>query len=481
MRRILSLLLCLGILALPFPAIPQTDSSTFRMVAKGSVTQTNMRISAVAGTSFVDFSVADVLTSKLGYLLVVKDSSGRKIQGWIKAAGTGETSTESITGWGTATGMDTLTVNVNGHDIDAAINSSGDGYFRTSPAFTLMALYKINGATTDNSAQGLPNYEFNNTVLGTSVTNLYRTLIDATRLYIQIYRGSPYNISALCSALRVLTPSTTGVTITSTKGGAVYNFANKSSSFNYNDSSDYTYEIWQSTTAPVVASGGTITQENTRLDLTDTNAFVWLNGVDLSPYQDGRHMIGIYNVTGGYGILGHISSVKPQAETLATAKGLTGITKANPGVVTYSGGHGYSNGQLVYLSGLTQMTELNTKYRTLQGNVGDTFTIGDTSSYGLAETTGGNCSQNVTDPAVTGVRIVSTKGGSNRAFFYKNALFNPNDSSGVTYKIFYVGDTAQVDLFIADSCGGSGTDSQDECRNSEWTGFCNGKRGVFWL
>ena len=42
---------------------------------------------------------------------------------------------------------------------------------------------------------------------------------------------------------------------------------------------------------------------------------------------------------------------------LAAAKTITGITKASPGVVTATA-HGYSNGDVLYLSGIGGMTEL---------------------------------------------------------------------------------------------------------------------------
>jgi hypothetical protein len=42
---------------------------------------------------------------------------------------------------------------------------------------------------------------------------------------------------------QVLTPSATGVTITSTADGSTYNWASKEEGFNYNDDSGYSYEI----------------------------------------------------------------------------------------------------------------------------------------------------------------------------------------------------------------------------------------------
>ena len=62
-----------------------------KLLSSGSVTAANLKLSAVDGTAFVDFSTADVLTDNIGKYIVIKDSTGKEIKGWIKAAGTGET------------------------------------------------------------------------------------------------------------------------------------------------------------------------------------------------------------------------------------------------------------------------------------------------------------------------------------------------------------------------------------------------------
>jgi hypothetical protein len=77
------------------------------------------------------------------------------------------------------------------------------------------------------------------------------------------------------SVKQVLTPSATGVTIVSTKGGTTYNWAQKDASFNYNDSSGYTYEVYKTNDAPVVAQGSISAGAN-KMDLT-ANAFADLN------------------------------------------------------------------------------------------------------------------------------------------------------------------------------------------------------------
>ena len=61
------------------------------VLASGSVSLANSKLSLSNGTAFVDFSAADVLTDYIGKRIVITDSAGKKAVGYIKAAGTGET------------------------------------------------------------------------------------------------------------------------------------------------------------------------------------------------------------------------------------------------------------------------------------------------------------------------------------------------------------------------------------------------------
>jgi uncharacterized protein (TIGR02217 family) len=70
-------------------------------------------------------------------------------------------------------------------------------------------------------------------------------------------------------------------------------------------------------------------------------------------------------------------------------KTITGITQANPGVVTATA-HGYSNGDLIYIDGVGGMTQVNGVVFTIAGVTANTFQLGvNTTSYG-AYTSGGN-------------------------------------------------------------------------------------------
>ena len=60
----------------------------------------------------------------------------------------------------------------------------------------------------------------------------------------------------------------------------------------------------------------------------------------------------------------------------ATDKNITGITQANPGVVT-SASHGYSNGDIVYIDSVGGMIELNGRNYIIAGATTNTFTLQD--------------------------------------------------------------------------------------------------------
>ncbi len=65
----------------------------------------------------------------------------------------------------------------------------------------------------------------------------------------------------------------------------------------------------------------------------------------------------------------------------ATAKTITAITKANPGVLT-SNSHGFSNGDEVYIASVGGMTELNGRNYRVANSTTNTFTLTDL--YGVA-------------------------------------------------------------------------------------------------
>ena len=75
----------------------------------------------------------------------------------------------------------------------------------------------------------------------------------------------------------------------------------------------------------------------------------------------------------------YIRFIKSGAQIREANKAITGITKANPAVVT-SNSHGYSNGQEVFISGVVGMTEVNNKSFKVASVATNTFALKDMSS-----------------------------------------------------------------------------------------------------
>ncbi|MBU8874762.1 hypothetical protein KQ910_13385 [Reyranella sp. MMS21-HV4-11] len=80
--------------------------------------------------------------------------------------------------------------------------------------------------------------------------------------------------------------------------------------------------------------------------------------------------------------------IKDGGYVLESALTITGITQANPGVVSASGAHGFSNGDMVWLQDISGMPELNRRRYTINGVTGSTFELG-VSTVGLGPWTSG--------------------------------------------------------------------------------------------
>lgn len=249
----------------------------------GSVTQANMRLSIIAGTAFCDFSSASVLTDYLGYRLEISDSAGKKLVGYIKAAGTGETYTElspnntaisdsqteanATTGWSNFNSATVFESIASGTPYSGSYhfhvdNNSGAnrGFQCTSLSFTSEKLYKFISAKkkVDGTNPIVSLWD------GNGSTQLYSGGVSSTSYSsVTVYRTS--GVTGSSGTIRmasnagdsefyadsfslgtVNTPSDTGVTITSIADGSTYNWASEESGFNRNDSSGYTYLIQKS-------------------------------------------------------------------------------------------------------------------------------------------------------------------------------------------------------------------------------------------
>lgn len=95
---------------------------------------------------------------------------------------------------------------------------------------------------------------------------------------------------------------------------------------------------------------------------------------------------------------GSLRFVRNGAYVLEGATAISGLTQASPGVVTDTA-HGYSNGDLVYLSGIGGMVQMNGRFATVANATANTYTLVDmfgvpinTTGYG-AYTSGGTAAR----------------------------------------------------------------------------------------
>ena len=220
-------------------------------LASGAVTLSNTKLSAVNGTAFVDFSTANVLTDYVANRakLTLTDSTGKKLVGYIKAAGTGETYNDVLAGWDFTSGWinhSKATIN----DANTFTTTSAGGIIKND-VFTELACYRANfTANVSSDSVRLLGYSIS---LGTGagsglsvtqpVVNFYNTTAPSFTSYLLRNNDAATTDVTSLKAEQVLTPSATGVTITSTADGSTYNWASKEAGFNYNDASGYTYAI----------------------------------------------------------------------------------------------------------------------------------------------------------------------------------------------------------------------------------------------
>lgn len=109
------------------------------------------------------------------------------------------------------------------------------------------------------------------------------------------------------------------------------------------------------------------------LDYTQTNDTMYIAHKSYAPYKLTRSAHTVWTL-GTYQITSN-----PFGTTKAASQAITGITKANPAVVTYSGADTFANGDTVYLSLILGMTEVNKKSFTVANvnTVANTFELKD--------------------------------------------------------------------------------------------------------
>jgi len=96
-----------------------------------------------------------------------------------------------------------------------------------------------------------------------------------------------------------------------------------------------------------------------------------------------------------------LTSHSPVRKTLATSQNITGVTQANPAVVTYAGSDTYANGDIVRISGVVGMVQINDEDYTVAGvNTGvNTFQLSGIDSSGFSAYSSGGLLQEIISTA----------------------------------------------------------------------------------
>jgi len=242
MKKILIYFVAFLLILAPVESFARTRLLSPAPVYKGTIT--GLRISAVDGTAFIDNANASVTALADGnHTIEIYDSAGRMLKGVLKAAGTGETlGNELITGWTNSLTNPYETFTTSGKDVTSAVNSSDIGTSNTNNCFSSRKLYYIVINTTINSgfSSHYRAYSSNSIIIssGAGEKSSYYTAASNDN-YLGVYQSTIGDWSATFTIKQVLTPSASGATIVSTKGGEVYNFTSKNSAFTYNASSYY--------------------------------------------------------------------------------------------------------------------------------------------------------------------------------------------------------------------------------------------------
>lgn len=272
------------------------------VITSGTVAANGILISAVNGTAFIDVDTSktgasDFSTAILAavanndYIVIQSKTSGQVIAGFAKAAGSGTLGTdnlgsEAITSWTNRTetlAYETLTVNGNGHDIDALVNSSDSGVAYTNAAAIQYGLTKIviTPTITSGDSPTLNEALSSNGNIGKRIA----TVPDGTYYYIynQTYSGrslalynnnTNVNGSFAVSLKPVTAPSSAGITITNSPGGSTYNFSLlpvETTTF-YNDAAGYTYRIISRHYYGSLIASASVDDDDTTIVTTDGSA-----------------------------------------------------------------------------------------------------------------------------------------------------------------------------------------------------------------
>jgi len=233
-----------------------------------AVSQIDLRLSLATDVAFVDFTLPEMFNNYLGQKLIIKDSSGRSLIGYIKAVGTGETlgseellntTYENLTNVFSyqATRLSVPGGQV-GNCLEITLTKSYGQGTQAIPGSKFGGLYYTVGYIKRGTADEAVKVVQENTTW----KNLLWMRTDSTTWqqvsgYCTCSATNKLNfIIVACtssightlygdedSVKQVLTPAVTGCTITTLADGSDYNWASEETGFNRNDEHGYTYLI----------------------------------------------------------------------------------------------------------------------------------------------------------------------------------------------------------------------------------------------
>lgn len=200
--------------------------------------------------------------------------------------------------------------------------------------------------------------------------------------------------------------------------------------------------------------------------------------------------VGIVPYSLGVNVGSLASSVRgsvPSARTITgaawasgAARNITGITRANPGVVT-SANHGLANGDTVYITGVNGMTQVNNRVFTVQGVTTNTFQLQGVSTSGYNSYNNGGTVRKCLNSTCSAV-ITSNSHGFNvgdRVYFtgvggmtqLNNNLFTV--SARTTNDFTLTGSQGGYSTFTS---GGNAWCTVDGCQYNAFTSAANTQR-----
>ncbi len=241
------------------------------IVMSGNISQDNAHLSIAAGTAFADLVGVNLAPYANGnYYLILTDSAGRRLAGWLKAAGTGETYGSDLLANGGFDGatapwspsnctLASIADGQSGNCLEITCTAGAQQFATQTVTFTNGALYRaqcgVKSGTSGNEACYLLIYDAIQSRLASGLTGAtwsnmsvyYTRRSQATAGNLWLVKstetaGTMFFDSA--TLVQILTPSETGATMVGARGGTTYNWALEEPCFNRNDPDGYRYAVY---------------------------------------------------------------------------------------------------------------------------------------------------------------------------------------------------------------------------------------------